>query len=203
MKKTLELGRRLREGTLSKEERAAMKTEPRPEGSLEAEALRQLDAIDLAKLDLTAAVEARDAAETYLVVLGELGDVEAERRVASRIADFDAKMLARRDEWGTTAVAPKDPWFRRIASLDASPWWLDLVALERAFRSQSPTPMSVAFLRYDDGAGVVIVTKIPGVEVEKAGETLDPFIDGVTRGALQAGASTPTVSGVSRKYGSV
>lgn len=155
VERALELGRRLREGSLSKEERAAMKTYSLPEGSLEDMAIAGLDAIDLEELDLRAAVLARDAAETILVVLGAVEDTEAERRLAARLAAFDAAMLARRDAWGATAIDTNDPWLRRIASLDASPWWLDVVALGPlreavkafepafAFRDVRPAPMKL------------------------------------------------------------
>lgn len=120
----IQLGRRLREGTFPKE--AEMKTEALSESSLEAAALARIDAVEPS--NLAAAVEARDAAESLLVVLGHLGAAEAERRVAARLAEADAKMLARRDEWSASAVAG-DAWLRRIAALDASSWWLDLVVL--------------------------------------------------------------------------
>ncbi|MFO0742303.1 MAG: hypothetical protein U0270_40895 [Labilithrix sp.] len=120
----IQLGRRLREGTFPKE--PAMKTEALSESSLEAAALARIDAVEPS--NLAAAAEARDAAESLLVVLGHLGAAEAERRVAARLAEADAKMLARRDEWSASAVTG-DAWLRRIAALDASSWWLDLVAL--------------------------------------------------------------------------
>lgn len=188
MKTPLELGRRLREGSLSKEERAAMKTESLPEGSLEREAAARLDRVDVTKLDLV--VAARDDAETYLVLLGELGDIEAERRVASHVADFDAKMLARRDEWGATVVAVKDPWLRRIASLDASPWWLDLVALgplreaakpfdpASAFRD-SPRPTALKLRGRSNAASMHAYAEVVGMED-------DPARVAIERGAVIA-----------------
>jgi hypothetical protein len=106
------LGRRLREGSVSKE--AAMKTGDFQEGSLEKAALELL---------ANPEVPARDDAESLLVLMGALGFDE--RRVAKRAAELDASVPREQRE----AFATTDPWLRRIARLDASPWWLDLVSL--------------------------------------------------------------------------
>lgn len=122
----IQLGRRLREGALSKEERAAMKTAFTSGDDLAAAAIEKLEGISSVN---DAAITARDDAESLLVVLGVAELADAEKRVAVKAAEVDARMLATRDEWGSSAIATKDPWLRRVAALDASPWWLDLVSL--------------------------------------------------------------------------
>lgn len=123
----IELGRRLRE----RGEAGSPGSLESPE-VLEAAAMTALGAIDPARGDavsLAACVAARDDAESLLVVLGHVGATEAERRLGARLREVDAAMLATRDAWGATAVTPKEPWLLRMAELDPSSWWLDLVSL--------------------------------------------------------------------------
>ena len=105
-----------------------MKTEALSESSLEGRGARTDRCRGLS--NLAAAAEARDAAES-LVVLGHLGAARrcaVSRRLSRRRT---RRCSARRDEWSASAVTG-DAWLRRIAALDASSWWLDLVALRAA-----------------------------------------------------------------------
>lgn len=183
----IQLGRRLREG--SQEAAMSEGSKDLSEDALEKAALAHADAIDGSTLDaasLRAAIEARDAAESLLVVLGQIGAADAERRVAARLAEIDARMLATRDAWGATAVATNDPWLRRIASLDASSWWLDLVALGALREAAQAFDPARAFRDGTRLAPMKLRGASPRLHADVVGMEDDPARVAIERGAIVA-----------------
>jgi hypothetical protein len=106
------LGRLLRLGLLNGGERAALRALGGDAAALESVALERIDQ----------GVEGRDAAESILVLLGDFGEIEAEKRILEKARALDA---AQTDD---AAVKTNDPWLVRLAAQNASTWWLDRIA---------------------------------------------------------------------------
>jgi len=139
------VGRLVRLGALSSSERAELAKFPLDVAAALGLANAELERFDSLSAPLEELVAARDVAESILTVLGAFESEEAERSLFARVAKVDEAMLLRRDTWGDSAVADAGAWLTRLAELDASTWWLDLVSLG-ALRSRfGASPLAHAF----------------------------------------------------------
>jgi hypothetical protein len=189
----IDLGRKLRTGHASKADRDALANEdPAP---ISQHALELLETVETSSAVTDATILARDDAESLAWVAGAgalrnaTDDwVTAERTIVDRARKVDDLALAKRDEEVPKLSPPA--WLVRIAEVDASTWWLDLVSLH-ALRARLPAsplrpitakpgaPLRLRRAHATKAADLRVYAEVIGCED-------DPTLAAIQRGAVVA-----------------
>lgn len=129
----------------------------------------------------------RDDAESIAWFLGAAQATDAERRVVERARQMDETLVMRRDEWDVKPSPTR--WLRRAAEIDASLWWLDLVALDSLRRrtnakalfgaTRAAGPLKLRRAHAKKAADLRVFAEVVGMED-------DPARAAVERGAVIA-----------------